>query len=86
MELKKGPDVSPCDKRTVGHRGGEQPDSGLSFGGVTGWGPFLLGKWKDTVPPPEGRIATWDQIGLRGCKGFLLSPALPPCQHCFSSS
>lgn len=87
MELKKGLDMSPCDERTVGHRGGEQLDSGLSsFGGVTGRGHFLLEKCKDTVPPPEGRISTWDQLDLLGCKGFLLSPALPPCQHCFSSS
>lgn len=44
MELKKGLDVSPCDERTVGHRGGDHSDSGLSsFGGVTGWGTFSWG-------------------------------------------
>lgn len=33
-------------------------------------GHFLLGKCKDTVPPPEGRISTWDQLDLLGCRAF----------------
>lgn len=50
MELKKGLDMSPCDRSTVGRRGGEQLDSGLS----------LLGKQERVraLSPPWGGVGT----------------------------
>lgn len=52
MELKKGLDMSPCDRSTVGHRGGEQLDSGLS----------LLGKQERV----RALSLPWGGVGTQG--------------------
>lgn len=76
MELKKGLDASPCGQRTVGHRSAEPLGSGLSSlrWRERGRARPPLGRCRDIGLPPEGRISTWHQTDLRGCKGFSAQP------------
>lgn len=74
MQLKKGLNVSPYDQNTVGYRGGKQLASAFIIGreSEAQGTSSALGRCRDTVPPPEGRISTRDQTDLLGWKGFFL--------------